>query len=153
MRCRPKVCIPVLASSVGAHRRGITDYDDFANALRDIDKRSDVVATIWQGMLLCCLLSSLRHQARFSHRQLVLRVSAFVTSMSTSQTCLLQRNERQGLESRRTDGAGPTPFPGHPRQHGLYTRGRTQLDGRSCAHVGSSSTPTAKCWSLPSTGL
>lgn len=36
-----------------ALRSKITDYDDFANLLREIDKRDDVVATVWQGELDC----------------------------------------------------------------------------------------------------
>lgn len=32
-----------------------TDYDAFATALRDIDKRDDVLVTIWQGRFVGCL--------------------------------------------------------------------------------------------------
>jgi len=32
-------------------RSRIADYDDFANSLREIDKRDDVIATVWQGEL------------------------------------------------------------------------------------------------------
>lgn len=42
--------MPLLVS-VMTLRVKITDYDDFANSLREIDKRDDVVATVWQGEL------------------------------------------------------------------------------------------------------
>ena len=32
-------------------RSRVADYDDFANSLREIDKRDDVIATVWQGKL------------------------------------------------------------------------------------------------------
>lgn len=40
-----------MPSFVALLRSKITDYDDFANSLREIDKRDDVVATVWQGEL------------------------------------------------------------------------------------------------------
>lgn len=52
------------------------DYDAFANALRDIDKRDDVLVTVWQGIV--CWLSptavKLTNGQTVSDWQVVLRV-------------------------------------------------------------------------------
>ena len=44
-----------MLSSARVLRSRVADYDDFANSLREIDKRDDVIATVWQGKLHFCI--------------------------------------------------------------------------------------------------
>jgi hypothetical protein len=54
------------------------DYDAFANALRDIDKRSDVLVTIWQGEFSILLAQELTDPTQISDWQVLLRVRSLL---------------------------------------------------------------------------
>jgi len=49
-----------IQTSVSDPTRDLVDYDDFANSLREIDQRDDVVATVWQGTRCGICLSHTR---------------------------------------------------------------------------------------------
>ncbi len=50
------------------------DYDDFVEALRAIDKREDVVITVWQGMCIYGFIRGFQSSSYRSYGQNVLRV-------------------------------------------------------------------------------
>jgi hypothetical protein len=54
------------------------DYDAFANALREIDEREDVLITVWQGKYVASTMSPLDFDPTFaailSYWKMVLRV-------------------------------------------------------------------------------
>lgn len=41
--------------ALSSHEWDATDYDSFATALREIDKREDVLVTVWQGLFVCAI--------------------------------------------------------------------------------------------------
>jgi hypothetical protein len=70
--------ITYLASTIQNQLTRRIDYT-FANALRDIDKREDILITVWQGQSYGLDSSSTFQlvELQSSHREVVLRVSLF----------------------------------------------------------------------------
>ena len=49
MLLREQVCPPIQTDKRTGKLSVLVDYEAFSEALRAIDKREDVIATIWQG--------------------------------------------------------------------------------------------------------